>query len=118
MERRTICVDFDGTLFPWDEDLWADNPPEPGAIKAMRSFHSLGYQIMIFSSRLSDDWVMSTGENIMAHHDHMEKLLHKYEVPFDGFAWDKIKADYYIDDRAIEYKGDWDAIRERVEVSR
>lgn len=104
---KVVAVDFDGTLFPWDE-LFADNPPLPGAVDAMQELRSMGYLIYIFSSRLSDTWVMETDQDASVHHAHMERLLKKYQVPHDGFAWDKIPARFYIDDRAIGFRGFWE----------
>lgn len=95
----TILVDFDGTLFPWD-DLFVENPPLPGAVDAMRRFKEAGLRIYIFTSRVSNVWLNDENQDVGEHIAHVTKMLNKYDIHFDGITADKRPAVAYIDDNA------------------
>lgn len=95
----TILVDFDGTLFPWD-DLFAENPPVPGAVDAMRRLKAHGYTIYIYTSRMSDVWLEHEGQDVAKHDAHVRKMLDRYGIPYDGITANKRPAVAYIDDNA------------------
>lgn len=108
-----LLVDFDGTLFPFGE-LFSDSPPLPGAAEAMRKLKAMGYTLRIFSSRLASTWLNAAGEDPVVQQVHMEHLLAQYDIPYDGFAYEKDPAQFYIDDRAIEFKNNWKEIVSRL----
>lgn len=112
-QKPVLLVDFDATLFPW-APLYQDNPPIPGAVYAMKALRDAGFELQIFSSRLSRTWLMAAKESYAKNIDHMSKLLNRYDIPFDGFATEKIPALAYIDDRAIEFKNNWKQIADRL----
>lgn len=115
----TLCVDFDGTLFPWEE-LDGDSPPNYGAVEFMLKAKERGYRIVIFTSRLSPTWIIEQcGEYELPVEFNRQKRmvaerLRKHGIPFDDLTSEKVPARYYIDDRAIEFKGDWHAVAERI----
>lgn len=116
-----VCIDFDGTIFPFGP-LWSDAPPNDGAVDVMHRLKSMGYTIAIFSSRLSKEWAEAHGEDVYQHQEYMAEMLDKHGVPWDRFVWEKVKADFYVDDRAVEFRGDWyevfDKIKDRGDAER
>lgn len=112
---KKVCVDFDGTLFPWGPLFNENAPPEPGAVEAMKAFADAGWHIVIFTSRMNRQWLQDSGESRDEHYRYIRDLLRKNNIPFDRILGEKIPAQAYIDDKAIEYTGtNWDAIKERV----
>lgn len=101
---KTVCVDFDGVLNTYtgwkgDDELFE---PRPLASEFLRSLKSLGYLVVIHSTRPPSklmDWFKKHG---------MEDLI-------GGISNTKPPAICYVDDRAVLFTGDFgDALR-RVE---
>lgn len=93
-----ISIDFDKTI--------AHNGPHPtykilgpiaGARTALKKLQSMGYKVIICSSRdLLDFWKVFN-------------WLQKHKMPFDGLdLGHKYLCEHYIDDKAINFDGDWD----------
>jgi hypothetical protein len=120
--KRVLCIDFDGTIVPWGSLTEKDIKPLLGAVEAVRAFKDAGYRIVIFTSRLSQAWWFSHCEG--SHADALEfgseqrryvvDALIKNDVPYDELTAEKVPAEYYIDDRAIEFKNNWEEIGKRV----
>lgn len=112
---KVVCVDFDATLFPWGELFNPNAKPLPGAADAVRAFADAGFDVVIFTSRMSRQWLQYAGENRDAHYSYISGLMKKHGIPFNRIIGEKIPAVAYIDDKAIEFTGDnWDAIKQRV----
>jgi len=114
--RGIVCVDFDGTIFPFG-DFDASSPPIPGAVDAMIALREKGYTILIFSSRLSKAWHDHEGwpheDAVREHVEYMKAALRRENIPYDGFAMEKIPAQAYFDDKAWRAEGDnglWNAV--------
>lgn len=108
-EVKIICVDFDRTLCdpdnkPPDKRL---GPPFPGAKEAMQAFREAGYDICIHSCRGSDG---PRAVKVMV------DWLNYFQIPFDS-VWGqpgKPVADFYIDDLAIRFEGNWEDTKRKV----
>ena len=103
-----LVVDFDGTIV---DSAYPDiGKPKPGVKEALQELQAEGYRICIFSARNSND---SDTHKLQE----MRHALDTYGIPYDiideGKSGKPI-ADYYIDDRAIEFKDDWKAVVERI----
>jgi soluble P-type ATPase len=112
----TIAIDVDGTLLEYDgwKGLGKFGKPLKGAKAAIQELKSLGYEIVIFTTRGDD-----IGE--------LEKHLRFWNIPFDrincnnpempaNLSHQKIMADVYIDDRAIAFGGNWNGIVDKVKM--
>lgn len=117
---KVICVDFDGTIFAWG-DLYEKTPPLPGAVDFMRALKQQGWTIVIFTSRMSPTWWAAEGKDLKQERifqsSFIEKRLGDYGIPWDRITAEKVPAEYYIDDKAIEYEGNtfsWKQIAERI----
>ena len=87
-------IDFDGVLREVNEpyrDMMFHNADN--AIKEMRR---KGYQVYIFSTRAAHG-------NEQFIHDWLEEN----NIEVDGVTGLKLDANYYIDDKAIRFSGDW-----------
>lgn len=108
---NTVCVDFDGTLFRWGP-LMDKTDPFPGAIEAMREFKKAGFEIIIMTSRMSPTWWERAGfdfqEAMSVQGGWVRSRLDAYGIPYDRITAEKVPAEFYIDDKAIEFEGnDW-----------
>jgi len=107
MNGKKILVDLDRTLHRYSEG-WSDgtvyDPPIPGAREAMTELKERGYQIVIFSARTGKskpDW--REQERMV------NEWLIKHDIPFDMITSEKLPAEFYIDDRAVRFEGNWAA---------
>lgn len=122
---KVICVDFDGTLFPWGE-FHSDAPPLDGAVEFMKALRDAGWKIVIFTSRMSQTWWRGEGWlSVMPDPHDIPELeeewaasvmdrLDKWGIPWDGVTAEKVPAEYYIDDKAIRFENNWPEIQRRV----
>jgi hypothetical protein len=118
--EKVMCVDFDGTLFKWG-DLKEKTPPFVGAVQALRDFSAAGWEIVIFTSRMSPTWWDHEGMDFkrasVQQSAFVKKRLDDFGIPFDRITAEKVPAEYYIDDKAIEFTGktfSWNEIRNRI----
>lgn len=99
-----VLVDFDNTLAPWGK-LFRVTEFLPGAIEAMHLLKERGYQIGIFTSRLSPSWHVAEGRDPLfgplAHRDYLERLLIEHGIPFDFITCEKVPAVLMLDDKAM-----------------
>lgn len=113
----TIVVDLDGTLLE-------DRYPElgewlPGAQEALRAFLKAGFRVEIHSCRFhSRDAHTFTLREPRAVFEAIQRV--RWKLDRAGFhevdicTSDKPPARYYIDDRGIEFKGNWRKIVRRI----
>ncbi len=106
---KTICLDFDGVIHsfitPWQgEDVIADDPVH-GCREVLADFTARQYKIIIHSTRCHNE----TGRRAIA------SYMVKHELCFDEIAEHKPVAGFYVDDRGVNFSGNWqevlDAIR-------
>lgn len=101
-KKKHIAVDFDGVLATYDGWKGFDvlGQPQIEAIKAIRKLKEMGYQIIIFTTRIETPTI--------------HEWLKRHDVPFDAVNSNKhnppftsIKPIYHciIDDRAVNYHG-------------
>ncbi len=101
---KTIAIDLDGTILAhWEGDFVNDKFGKvlPGAKEALEEMKELGYYLIIHTCR-------TDGKEVA-------KFLKEKEIPFDAININpnapefdgKPVADIYIDDRAINFGGNW-----------
>ena len=98
--KPILSLDFDGVIH-WYRNGWKgltiiDDDPVPGAKEFIEKAQNY-FDIVIFSSR------SSTNAGIKA----MQAWMEKNGFPKVKFAKEKPKAFLTIDDRAIQFTGDW-----------
>lgn len=99
--RKTILVDFDGTLGPFCFPGLPDKPYD-GVVAGMNRLRELGFTIVIFTTRAWPGWKVIDGQA-----SYYQKLadvrswLEKWKVPYDDVTHEKIPAMFIVDDRAL-----------------
>lgn len=109
-----VAVDLDNTILePPDPSTYNQGDvqpelgaPKPGAVEALTELASLGWRISIYTARFGheetpDEVVARWAEEIATHLDELG-------VPFtDIWVGRKPQCDYFVDDKAIKFDGDW-----------
>lgn len=113
--HKVICIDFDSTLYPWGILFNWEAEPIPGAAECVRALKKAGYHIVILTSRMSPSWLEDAGESGKEHLDYIMWLLSKHGIPWDRITSEKVPAEHYVDDKAIEFTGNnWPEIQQRL----
>jgi hypothetical protein len=102
-QPNRICVDFDGTIHSYtkgfrDGSLY-DGPTE-GCKEALSFLKNLGYEIIVFTTRVSKE---TNPDTYKINEKLIRKWLDRYEIPFDRISAEKMFALVYIDDRGIRF---------------
>jgi predicted phosphatase len=104
--QKVICVDFDGTIFPWGE-INASEPPFPHAVEVIKRMKQKGWTVIIFTSRMSPTWWNAEGWNLKEAMQEqlgiVQARLAAWDIPYDRITCEKVPAAAYIDDRAIHF---------------
>ncbi|MCP5009404.1 MAG: hypothetical protein GY942_05440 [Aestuariibacter sp.] len=103
MKRKrqfVICLDFDGVIH-WNISKWCGRAKIldgviPGTKDAIRELRR-GGRVVVFSGRcISDDGINA-----------IQTWLGNHDIEVDAVCRHKPMADVYIDDRAIQFNGNW-----------
>ena len=98
---RTVCLDFDGVLHSyrsgWRGSTVIPDPPIHGTREAVARLREQ-YRVVVYSARCR------TPEGRGA----VELWLRKHDIQVDEVCDFKPPALVYVDDRAIQFRGDWD----------
>lgn len=113
---KTIAVDLDNTIFRLDKWRGQNYFGEKidGVKENLKKLKEMGFEIIIWTTRFNEEEPKL---------EDISDLLEKKEIPFDYINENpyqppdmsqKIYADYYVDDRAIEFKGNWDEVIKKI----
>lgn len=109
---RTICIDIDGTICHYIEWVDAKTFGEvlPHCAQTIHHLKADGWYVIIYTTR--------------ANKDEIGKFLTEHNIPFDAINENpnqpdnakggKPNADVYVDDRAIQFDGDWAGAYEKI----
>ncbi len=104
---ETICVDFDGVLHSYTSG-WTgpvpEDPPMDGALEFINWLHEQGAKVVVLTTRAK------TEEGKKA----TEDWLKRYNFPSLSVTDKKIPAAAYIDDRGVNFSGDWTWVKEQL----
>lgn len=112
MNKRIACIDLDGTLASykkWDGESSFGDVIE-GASIALKKLREENWILIIHTTRTNIDAITN--------------FLNNYDIPFDyinenpfqpeNAIGGKLYADVYIDDRAVQFNGDWEKTIQQV----
>lgn len=109
---RTVCIDIDGTISRYTE--WVDSKTFgevlPHCAETIHHLKADGWYVIIYTTR--------------ADKNEITKFLGEHNIPFDAINENpnqpanaiggKPIADVYVDDRAIQFDGDWAGVYEKI----
>jgi hypothetical protein len=100
--RRTICLDFDGVIHAyrsgWCGAEIIPDPPLHGAREAVAQLRKR-FRVVVHSSRCASDAGFAA----------VKAWLVKHDIEVDEVCRYKPPASIYVDDRAVPFRGDWQA---------
>ena len=104
-----ICLDFDDVIhdYPgWEGEGYHHivGGVVPGAKEGVKALREMGLQVLISSARCGQP-----GAEVA-----MWEWLHQHGIVVDGLVNKKIPADFYVDDKAIQFKGNWPQLIEDI----
>ncbi len=108
MKTQRICIDFDGVIF--DEKT---REPIPGCKEALTKLQNAGIEIWVYTAR---GYVSGGTQNAIEKvTTTLKDFLQKHGIPYDDIYFGlKPAADIYLDDHAIEFKGEWAPVIGRI----
>ena len=111
-----ITVDLDGTICHTkkENEKYEDVLPIDGAIESLKALKEKGYYIIICTARNMKTCNNNLGKVIKNQAEIVTTWLKKYDVPYDELLFGKSHCDFFIDDKNIEFKGDWEEIINRL----
>lgn len=110
MKINVVCLDFDGVIneYPgWQGEGFAkiNGKPVEGAKEAIKSLRDKGWLVLVHSTRCS-----YSGGTIA-----IVEYLNEYNIRVDGVCTNKPPADIYVDDRGIQFNGNWEELMHSIE---
>ena len=112
--KPILCLDFDGVIHDskagWQNgEIYGD--VTPGFFEWAQAASKV-FKLVVYSSRLKDpDLAQAMKKWLIAKYNTWAvKQLEDHEVFFFEYAYEKPPAFLTIDDRAIEFRGDWNAL--------
>ena len=100
-KRLTICLDFDGVIHSyqsgWQGAGVVSDPPIHNVDAAIRRLKK-DYRVVVHSARCNTE----EGRTAIAN------WLAKHQIEVDEVCEHKPQAHVYVDDRAVQFSGDWD----------
>jgi hypothetical protein len=111
-QLRNLAIDFDGVLHNFDKG-WHDGTcygdPLPDSIESVKEL-SKEWNIIIFSAKVRPDRPLVGGKTGL---ELVDEWLRKHDIRdcVSEITHEKPRAQYYIDDKAIEFKNNWQEIK-------
>ena len=102
--NKKLVIDLDDTISRTKNSDYDNSTPIVSVVEKIREYKSLGYDIIIYSSRNMRTYNRNVGEINVHTLPKMIKFLDKYSIPYDeiivGKPWCG-KGGFYVDDKAI-----------------
>jgi capsule biosynthesis phosphatase len=117
MKQYRFCIDLDGTIctVKTKEQSYHDVHPLPGAVEYLNKLKSEGHYIIINTARNMLTYNDSLGKIIANQAPIVIEWLKKYNIPYDELLFGKPYADFYIDDKSVEFNG-WEEIKNKLKI--
>jgi hypothetical protein len=116
---KRAMIDLDGTLHKYSKgymDGSIYDEPFEGAKEFIDWLKSQGYEIVIFTTRASKENAKEFNDDLNKQLSNTKKWLDKNNIKYDRITGEKLAADFYIDDKAINAKnGDYEEIKKQIQ---
>lgn len=104
-----ICIDIDGTICELRKlnEHYKDLQPIVGSIQKIQQLKQQDHYIILYTARHMRTCQGNVGKVIALQAHILIEWLQKYGFVYDELIFGKPDADVYIDDKALEFKGNW-----------
>lgn len=102
MVKKTICIDFDGVIHKYSKgyhDGTIYDPPSEGTWNALKELAE-NYKLVVLTARARTPEAIEEIGNYLKTYDLAQFVTNITNI--------KPAAAWYIDDKAIQFRGDWD----------
>jgi len=112
--KRRAMIDLDNTIHKYSQgykDGTIYDEPYIGARDVIDFLRKNGYEIVIFTTRASEENAKELGGDHIDQVNQVKDWLDKNDIYYDRVTAEKLAADFYIDDKAIHIpNGDWNVV--------
>lgn len=111
---KRVMIDLDGTIHKYsngygDGEIYDD--AFDGAKEVINWLKRNGYEIVIFTTRASEENAKELGGDHNEQIEKIKKWLNDHDIYFDKITAEKLAADFYIDDKAVHIpNGNWKTV--------
>lgn len=107
-----LCIDLDGTLCEYKAPggRYDDVRPLPGAAEFLRARRAEGHTVIIYTARHMKTCGGNVGLVVARQGQILHKWLRDHGMEYDELYFGKPQADLYIDDNALRFEGNWQAV--------
>lgn len=115
MRQFKYCFDLDGTICESKSlgQNYADVNPLPGAVETLKRLRTEGHYIIILTARNMSTYDNNLGKVVANQAPIVIDWLKKYEIPYDELLFGKPNADFFIDDKGIQFTN-WNEINKKL----
>lgn len=117
MKQFKYCFDLDGTICESKspEQSYADVKPLPDAVETLKKLKAQGHYIIILTARNMATYDNNVGKVIANQAPIVIDWLRKYEIPYDELLFGKPNADFFIDDKGVQFIN-WSELNQKLFV--
>lgn len=106
-EKKTFCFDIDNTICNTNKNLYKKSKEKINKIKIINKLHDNGYKIVIYTARYMGRCKNNYKKASKMGFKSTYKQLKNWGLKFDELYFGKPSADFYIDDKSLNYKKNW-----------
>jgi hypothetical protein len=109
-------IDFDGPIHKYSKGYYDGtiyDDPTDGCKEFIDWLKSLGFEIVIFTSRASESSAAEFGQDVKNEVAKVETWLKDHDIYFDLITAEKLAAMFYIDDRGIHFDN-WENVKNEI----
>ena len=112
IKNMRICIDIDGTICELKNYIgdYAKVKPLPGVVEFIKRRRKYGDKIILYTARHMKSCSGNVGLVMAKQGRTLLNWLAENGIEFDEIYFGKPNADVYIDDNAIQFKGNWEHI--------
>ena len=111
--KKTFCFDIDNTICVTTKNNYNKSKKIVSKINTINNLHKKGHYIILFTARFMG---RNKNNSIKAKKEGYKftySQLKKWGLNFDELHMGKPSADYYIDDKSLNYNKNWHLILKR-----
>ena len=111
---KTLVFDIDGTICPQCDGDYENLEPYTDAVSKINKLYSEGHTIIFETARFMDRCKNNPIEAYKQGYEFTLNQLKDWGIKFHELWMGKPRADYYIDDKGVFFKNNWEEIYKEI----